>query len=78
MLIPVATRSKVWVCGRSVTRIASSNLVEDMDVCVCVSLEIAVCPCDGSISRPEESYPIVVRLNEFRLETSTVRRPRAH
>ena len=78
MLIPVVTRSKVLVCGRSVTRIAGSNLIEDMDVCVCVSLVIAVCPSDGSISRTEEFYPIVVCINECHLETSTVRRPRAH
>ena len=59
----MATRSKAWVCGRTVIGIAVSNLVEDMDVCVFVSLVIAVCPCDGSISRPEESYSILVCLS---------------
>jgi hypothetical protein len=32
--IPVAARSQVWVCGRSLAGIAGSNSVGDMDVCV--------------------------------------------
>jgi hypothetical protein len=32
--IPVAARSKAWVCGRSLTGIAGSNPTGGMDVCV--------------------------------------------
>jgi hypothetical protein len=32
--MPVAARSKAWVCGRSVTGIVGSNPVEGMDVCL--------------------------------------------
>jgi hypothetical protein len=32
--IPVAVRSKAWVCGRSLTRIVGSNLTGGMDVCL--------------------------------------------
>jgi hypothetical protein len=32
--IPVAVRSKTWVCGRSLTRIVRSNPSEGMDVCL--------------------------------------------
>jgi len=41
MLIPVAARSKAWVCGRSLAGIAGSNPVEGMNVfcyvsCCCI------------------------------------------
>jgi hypothetical protein len=36
--IPVAARSKVWVCGRSLTRIVGSNLTGGMDVCLLLVL----------------------------------------
>jgi hypothetical protein len=32
--IPVAARSKSWVCGRSLTGIVGSNPTGGMDVCV--------------------------------------------
>jgi hypothetical protein len=32
--IPVAARSKAWVCGRSLAGIVSSNLTGSMDVCL--------------------------------------------
>jgi hypothetical protein len=32
--IPVAARSKAWVCGRSLAGIADSNPAGDMDVCL--------------------------------------------
>jgi hypothetical protein len=32
--IPVAARSKAWVCGRSLTGIVGSNPAEGMDVCL--------------------------------------------
>ena len=34
MLIPVAERSKAWVCSRSPVGIAGSNPAEGMDVCL--------------------------------------------
>jgi hypothetical protein len=34
MLVPVAARSKVWVCGRSLTGIVGSNPAGDIDVCL--------------------------------------------
>ena len=30
--VPVAARSKVWVCGRSPAQIVNSNLAGDIDV----------------------------------------------
>jgi hypothetical protein len=32
--IPLAVRSKAWVCGRSLNRIVGSNPTEGMDVCL--------------------------------------------
>jgi hypothetical protein len=32
--IPVAARSKAWVCGRSLTGIVDSNPAGSMDVCL--------------------------------------------
>ena len=32
--IPVAVRSKAWVCGRSLTRIVGSNPTGGMNVCL--------------------------------------------
>ena len=32
--IPVAVRSKAWVCGRSLARIVGSNPSGGMDVCL--------------------------------------------
>jgi hypothetical protein len=46
MPIPVAARSKVWVCGRSLAGIVGLNLAGGMDVClsvvsvVCCQLEV--------------------------------------
>jgi hypothetical protein len=34
MPIPVAARSKAWVCGGSLVGIAGSNPIGDMDVCL--------------------------------------------
>ena len=40
--IPVAARSKAWVCGRSLAGIVSSNPVGGMDVnVVCCQLEVS-------------------------------------
>ena len=32
--VPVARRSKAWVCGRSFAGIAGSNLASSMDICL--------------------------------------------
>ena len=59
MSMPVAARSKAWVCGRSLAEIAGSNAAGGMDVC---------CECcvlsgrglwDGLITRPEEYYRVL-------------------
>jgi hypothetical protein len=34
MPVPVATRSKMWVCGRRIAGIVGSNPAGDMDVCL--------------------------------------------
>ena len=53
--IPVAERSKLWVCGRSPAGIAGSNLAEGMDVCLlCVLSGRRL--CDGLITRTEKTY----------------------
>jgi hypothetical protein len=45
MSIPVAERSRSWVCGRLPTGIADSNPAGDMDVCckccVCCQVEVS-------------------------------------
>jgi hypothetical protein len=55
--IPVAMRSKTWVCGRSLTRIVGSN---PTGAWMSVSCECCVLSgrglCDGLVPRPEESY----------------------
>ena len=62
MSVPVAARSKAWVCGRSPAEIVDSNPTSGIDV------------CDEVITRPEESYwlwCVIVR----DLETSGMKRP---
>jgi hypothetical protein len=58
LLIPVAARSKAWICGRSLAGIAVLNPARGLDVCVCC--ECCVLSgrglCVGPITRPEESY----------------------
>ena len=45
MPVPVAARSKAWVCGRSPAEIVGSNPTWDMDVCllsvVCCQVEVS-------------------------------------
>jgi hypothetical protein len=54
----MAERSKAWVSGPSFAEIVDSNPVEDIDVC-CVCCELSgVGLCDGSFTRPEESYQV--------------------
>jgi hypothetical protein len=54
----VAARTKAWVCGRSLARIAGSSPAWSLDVyllgVLCVLSGRGF--CDGSIARPEESY----------------------
>jgi hypothetical protein len=56
MPIPVAARSKGWVCGHSLTGIVGSNPAGSMNVCCCVLSGRGL--CDGLIIRPEESYRV--------------------
>ena len=55
--VPVAARSKAWVCGRSPAEMVGSNPTRGMDVCL---LGVFVLSgrglCDELITRPEESY----------------------
>jgi len=51
--VPVAARSKAWVCSRSPAEIVGSNPTEGMSVC-CVLSGRGL--CDELITRPEESY----------------------
>jgi len=53
-LIPVAVRSKAWVCGHSPAEIVGSNPNGDMDVCVLSDRGLCVC----LITHPEESYQV--------------------
>ena len=68
--VPVAARSKAWVCGHSPAEIVGSNPTEGMDVCLLSGRGL----CDELITRPEEScrlWCVVV----CDLETSRIRRP---
>jgi hypothetical protein len=62
MPVPVAARSKAWVCGRLVAGIAGSNVAESMDVCLLCLYIVLSCVggglCDWLITRPEESYRV--------------------
>ena len=54
--IPVAGRSEVCVCGRTLVWIAGSNPAEGMDVCLCECYVLSRRgPCFGLITRPKES-----------------------
>ena len=56
--VPVAGRSKAWVCGRSLAGIVGSNPASSMDVCYeCCELSGRGL-CVGLISRAEESYSV--------------------
>jgi hypothetical protein len=65
--IPVAARSKAYVCGLLVAVIAGSNSARGMDVyrlCLYVVLSCVGSRglCDGLITGPEESYRVSVRV----------------
>ena len=56
--VPVAGRSKAWVCGRSLAGIGGSNPASSIDVwCECCVLSGRGL-CVGLIARPEESYSV--------------------
>ena len=50
--IPVAARSKVWVCGRSLAGISNSNPTEDIDI----SLFQSVVFCQARICMTGRSF----------------------
>ena len=56
--VTVAARSRVWVCGRSLSGAAGSNPAREHGYPSVVSLVCCAgrCLCDGLITRPEESY----------------------
>ena len=55
--VPVAARSKAWVCGRSPAETVGSNPTGGMDVFLFESCVLSGRGlCDGLITRPEESY----------------------
>jgi hypothetical protein len=70
--IPEAARSKAWVCGCLLARIAGLNPAGMSASCECCDLSDSGL-CDGPITRPEESYRVCVCLMECDLETSTIR-----
>ena len=55
MPVPVAARSKAYVCGLS-PEIVGSNPTGGMDVCCECCVLSGRGLCDELISRPEESY----------------------
>jgi hypothetical protein len=71
MPIPVAARSKAWVCGGSLAGIGGSNPAAGMNVCCecCVLLGKGL--CNGLITRPEKSKR--VWCVECDLKASTMR-----
>ena len=54
--MPVAARSKAWVCGRLLVGIAGSNPAGGMDVCCDYYVLSGRGLCDGPIPRPEKYY----------------------
>jgi hypothetical protein len=53
--IPMAARSKAWVCGRSLAGIMGSNLAGGLDVCCECCVLSGRGPGDELITSPEES-----------------------
>jgi hypothetical protein len=58
----VTARTKAYVRGRLVARIAGSNPAAGIDVCLSCFYVVFSCVgrglCDGPITRPEESYRV--------------------
>ena len=74
MPVPVAARSKAWVCDRTPAEIVGSNPTGGMDVCCECCVFSGRRLCDELITRTRESYqPWCVVVCD--LETSIMRRP---
>jgi hypothetical protein len=75
--IPVTMRSKAQVCNRLISGIVGSKSADSIDVLLlcffCVLLDSGL--CKRLITRPEESYRVLVCLIVCDLETSQTRRP---
>jgi len=56
--MPVAARSKAWVCNRSFFGIAGSNPAGGMEVSLLHFVLSGRGTCDELITRPEESYRV--------------------
>jgi len=57
--IPVAARTKAWVCGRSLAGNAGSNRAGGMNICCCEGCVLSGrALCVGLITRPEASYRV--------------------
>jgi len=73
--IPVAARSKVWVCGRALAGIIGSNPAGVVDVrlarVMCCQVEVSV--TDQSLA---QRSPTECSVSECDLKTSTMKRPR--
>ena len=54
--IPVAARSKAWVCGHSIVGTEGSNPADGMDVCLLWCVLSGGGLCYGPIVCPEESF----------------------
>ena len=54
--VPVAARSRAWVCGYSPAEIVGSNPTGGMDVCCECCVLSGRGLCDDLITRPVESY----------------------
>jgi hypothetical protein len=69
--MPVAARSKAWVCGRALAGVVVSNPTGGMDVCLvqclCCQVEFSA---TGPIPRPEESYRLwcVLECDQMKLQ----------
>ena len=73
--IPVAERSKAWVCGRSLSGVAGSNTAGAwMSICCECCVLSGTGLCDGLITRPEESYRLWC-VSECNREPSIKRTP---
>jgi hypothetical protein len=75
MKIPVAARSKAWVCDRSLPGITGSNTAGGMAICPLYCVLLGRGLCVRPITRPEESYRLWC-VSECDREASIMRRPR--
>ena len=72
--IPVAARSKAYVCCRSPAETVGSNLIGVMDVCCDCRMLSGRDLCDEPITRPGESYRVWCAV-VCDLQASKIRRP---